>query len=161
MSVKKRITYELVPSSDMVALIFLRGLNGMSEQALERLVIDTDGGLAAAVVDLDSALLLAAYHNVPYFTQSYIDAVGVAAVDMFRGKTITAVETMMAAQRGEELQYHVKEIQMTTDGTYHFMAVIPDKPNYLLIFVTRTTTNLGVGWMATRDALKEMAPLCP
>jgi len=128
---------------------------------LENLVREVDGGLAAAVVDLTSGLIVGAYHNVPYFTPSYVDAVGAAAVDIFRGKTITAVETMMAAQRGEELKYHVREIQMTTDNTYHFMAVFPDKPDYLLILITRITTNLGTGWMATRDALRTTSPLCP
>lgn len=128
---------------------------------LEKLVGEVDGALAAAVVDLDNGLIVGAYHNIPYFTQSYVDAVGAASVDMFRGKTITAVETMMAAQRGDEIKYHIKEIQMTTDGTYHFMAVVPDKPNYLLVFITRTTTNLGAGWMATRDAMKVITPLCP
>jgi len=130
-------------------------------QKLEALVTEVEGGLAAAVVDLNNGLIVDAYHNVPYFTQSYIDAVGVAAVDMFRGKTITAVETMMAAQRGGEISYHVKEIQMTTDGTYHFMAVLPDKPDYLLILVTRTTTSLGAGWMATRNVMQEVAEFCP
>ncbi len=130
-------------------------------QKLETLVTEVEGGLAAAVVDLNNGLIVDAYHNVPYFTQSYIDAVGVAAVDMFRGKTITAVETMMAAQRGGEISYHVKEIQMTTDGTYHFMAVLPDKPDYLLILVTRTTTSLGAGWMATRNVMQEVAEFCP
>jgi len=130
-------------------------------QVLESLVKEVEGGLAAAVVDLNNGLIVGAFHNVPYFTQSYVDAVGAAAVDIFRGKTITAVETMMAAQRGEELKYHVKEIQMTTDGTYHFMAVIEDKPDYLLIFITRITTPLGAGWMATRDAIRAVTPLCP
>lgn len=130
-------------------------------QTLENLVKDLEGALAAAVVDLNNGLLIGAYHNVPYFTQSYVDAVGAAAVDMFRGKTITAVETMMAAQRGEEMKYHVKEIQMTTDGTFHFMAVVPEKPDYLLILVTRTTINLGSGWMAARSAVSEVAPKCP
>ena len=130
-------------------------------QSLENLVKDVDGGLAAALVDLNNGLLLDAYHNVPYFTQSYIDAVGAAAVDMFRGKTVTAVETMMAAQRGDEIKYHIKEIQLTTDGTFHFMAVVPEKPDYLLIFVTRTTISLGAGWMATRNALNEVVSLCP
>ena len=130
-------------------------------ETLEKLVKEVEGGLAAAVVDLTSGLIVGAYHNVPYFTQSYVDAVGAAAVDIFRGKTITAVETMMAAQRGDELKYHIKEIQMTTDGTYHFMAVIPEKPDYLLVFITRITTYLGAGWMATRDALKAATPLCP
>ena len=117
---------------------------------LETLVNEVDGGLAAAVVGLDNGVIVDAYHNIPYFTQSYIEAVGVAAVEMFRGRTITAVETMIAAQRGEEIKYNVKEIQMTTDGTYHFMAVVSDKPDYLLIFITRSTTSLGAGWMATR-----------
>lgn len=130
-------------------------------EALEELVKNVDGGLAAATVDLTNGLIVGAYHNIPYFTQSYVDAVGAASVDMFRGKTITAVETMMAAQRGEEIKYHIKEIQMTTDGTYHFMAIVPDKPDYLLVFITRTTTSLGAGWMATRDALKAIAPMCP
>jgi len=128
---------------------------------LEALVNEVDGALAAAVVDLSTGLILGAFHNVPYFTQSYVDAVGAAAVDMFRGKTVTAVETMMAAQRGAEMKYHFKEIQITTDGTYHFMAVVPDKPEYLMILVTRTTTNLGMGWMATRKVLKSVAPMCP
>ena len=129
--------------------------------ALEKLVNDVEGALAAAVLDLDNGLIVGAYHNIPYFTQSYVDAVGAASVDMFRGKTITAVETMMAAQRGDEMKYHIKEIQMTTDGTYHFMAIVADNPGYLLVFITRTTTNLGAGWMATREALKTVAPLCP
>lgn len=130
-------------------------------QTLEKLVKEVNGGLAAAVVDLNNGLIVGAYHNIPYFTQSYVDAVGAASVDIFRGKTITAVESMMAAQRGNELKYHIKEIQMTTEGTYHFMAIVPDKPEYLLVFITRITTNLGSGWMATRDALKAVSPLCP
>lgn len=130
-------------------------------KTLETLVKEVDGALAATVVDLNTGLILGAFHNIPYFTQSYVDAVGAAAVDMFRGKTVTAVETMMAAQRGTEMKYHFKEIQITTDGTYHFMAIIPEKPDYLMILVTRTTTNLGMGWMATRKALKRVAPECP
>jgi len=67
---------------------------------LQGLVEDVDGALGAAVVDLSSGLMLGVYHNVPHFTQSYVDAVAAAAVDMFRGKTITSVEKVLAAQRG-------------------------------------------------------------
>ncbi|RMF70326.1 MAG: hypothetical protein D6743_00420, partial [Calditrichaeota bacterium] len=102
-------------------------------ETLESLVNEVDGALAAAVVDLNTGLLLGAYHNIPYFTQSYVDAVGAAAVEMFRGKNISAVEKMLAAQRGEEVHHMIKEIQMTTDGTYHFMSIVPDKPDALLI----------------------------
>ena len=135
----------------------------MSEmnQRLKQLVEEVDGALGAAVVDLNTGLMLGVHHTIPYFTQSYVDAVAAAAVDMFRGKTVTAVEKMLAAQRGEEMKYHIKEIQMATDDTYHFMAIIPEKPDCLLVLVTRTTTNLGMGWTALRRVIQEVAPLCP
>jgi len=134
----------------------------MSIQAeLKSLIDEVDGALGAAVVDLSTGLMLGVEHKVPYFTQSYTDAVAAAAVDMFRGKTVTAVEKMLAAQRGEEMRYHLKEIQMTTDQTYHFMAIVPDKPDALLVMVTKTTTNLGMGWTAVRRALRAIAPHCP
>jgi len=128
---------------------------------LKKLVDDVDGALAAGVVDLNTGLALGMYHTIPYFTQSYVDAVAAAAVDFFRGKTTTAVEKMLAAQRGEEPSYHIKEIQMTTDSTYHFMAIVPDKPNALLIMVTKKSTNLGMGWTAVRQAMERIKPLCP
>ncbi len=125
------------------------------------LLEDVDGALGAAVVDLGSGLMLAVEHKVPYFSQSYTDAVAAAAVDMFRGKTITAVEKMLAAQRGEDMAYHMKEVQMSTDHTYHFMSIVPDKPDALLVLITKTTVNLGMGWSAVRAALKRIAPHCP
>jgi len=131
------------------------------QKTLESLVSNVDGALGAAVVDLGTGLLLGAHHSVPYFTQSYIDAVGAAAVDMFRGKNVSSVEKMLAAQRGEEAKPLITEVQMTTDGTYHFMIVIPNKPDSLLVLITRKTTNLGMGWAAVRRALVEVGPFCP
>jgi len=128
---------------------------------LEGLVVEVDGAVGAAVVDLNTGLLLGAHHSIPYFTQSYVDAVGAAAVDMFRGKNITSVEKMLSAQRGEEVSRTIKEVQMTTDNTYHFMSIVPDKPDALLILITRRTTNLGMGWTATRKALAAVMPYCP
>ena len=131
------------------------------QKKLETLVSDVDGALGAAVVDLNTGLLLAAHHNIPYFTQSYVDAVGAAAVDMFRGKNVQSVEKMLSAQRGEEVSHMIQEIQMTTSNTFHFMMIVPDKPDTLLILITKKTTNLGMGWTATRKAAAEVAPMCP
>ncbi|RME84215.1 MAG: hypothetical protein D6771_04780 [Zetaproteobacteria bacterium] len=128
---------------------------------LKNLVEDVDGALGAAVVDLNTGLLLGVYHTIPYFTQSYLDAVAAASVEMLRGKTVQAVEKMLSAQRGEEVRHMIKEIQMTTDNTYHFMSIVPGKPDALLIMVTKRTTNLGMGWTAMRRALEAVAPLCP
>lgn len=117
-----------------------------------------DGALACAVVDLSSGMLLGVHHTVPYFTQSYVDAVAAAAVDMFRGKNVSRVEDLLSKQRGEEIRHLVKEVQMTTERTYHFMLVIPEKPNSLVVLITGKTTNLGMGWSGVRGALPELVP---
>lgn len=127
----------------------------------ETLVNDVTDALGAAVVDLNSGLLLSVAHNIPYFTQSYLDAVAAAAVDMFRGKTVSTVEKLIASQRGAEVKQLVQEVQMTTEKTYHFMAIVPGKPHALMVLITGKKANLGMGWAALRNALPEVAPHCP
>ncbi len=100
-------------------------------------------------------------HNVPYFTQSYLDAVAAAAVDMFRGKTVNTVEKLIASQRGTEVRQLVQEVQMTTEKTFHFMSVVPGKTNCLMVLITGKKANLGMGWAALRSALPKVAPLLP
>ncbi len=124
-------------------------------------VKQVDSALGCAVVDLDSGLLLGVAHNIPYFTQSYLDAVAAAAVDMFRGKNVQAVEDMIANMRGNNKTQLIKEVQMTTENTFHFMAVVPDKPNALVVLITSKKVNLGMGWVAVRQSLNKIGPLCP
>lgn len=127
-----------------------------------RAILDTvDDGLGFAVVDLESGLLLGTAHNVPYFTQSYLDAVAAAAVDMFRGRTISAVENLIAQQRGVPMRHLTSEVQMTTERTYHFMLVLPNKPNALLVLITGRRVNLGAGWSAVRHAVPQVEPAVP
>lgn len=122
---------------------------------------EVDGATGCAVVDLSNGLMLAAAHNVPYFSQTYIDAVAAAAVEMFRGKNISAVEKLLSAQRGVPVEKTMQEIQMTTAGTYHFMSVVPGKPDSLMVLITTRKANLGMGWAALRRGLTSVAPLCP
>lgn len=126
-----------------------------------RIVSQVDSALGCAVVDLDSGLLLGVSHNITYFTQSYLDAVAAAAVDMIRGKNVQAVEDMLSNMRGSTAKHLIEEVQMTTKNTYHFMAVVPDKPNALVVLITSRKANLGMGWVAVRKSLTELAPLCP
>ncbi|MFP4561491.1 MAG: hypothetical protein ACLFRB_09145 [Thiohalorhabdus sp.] len=132
-------------------------LNDVTEEMLEQV----DEALGVAVVDLNSGLLLSVAHNVPYFTQSYLDAVAAAAVDMFRGKTVSNVENLIAQQRGEEPKRHVEEVQMGTTHTHHVMSVVPDKPNALLVLITSKKANLGMAWAAMKNNLPKVAPYCP
>lgn len=128
---------------------------------LKQLVKDVDGALACAVVDLSSGLMLGVHHDVPYFSQTYVDAVAASAVDMFRGRTITTVEKLLSEERGVEVSKSIKEVQMTTDGTYHFMTLVSGKPDALLVLITSRAANLGMGWTAVRRANVTLAPLCP
>ena len=125
------------------------------------IVDDIDDALGAAVVDLNTGLLLGVHHNVPYFTTSFMDAVAAAAVEMFRGKGISSVEKRLSQIRGETVSNSMQEVQMTTPKTYHFMSVIPTKPNVLAILITGKQANLGMGWSGLRAAIEELEPLCP
>jgi len=120
-----------------------------------------DGTLGCGVVDLSTGLLLGVAHKVAYFTQSYMDAVAAASVDMVRGKTVRAVEALLSNNRGTKLENSIKEIQIATDNTYHFITTIPSKPNAMVILVTNTKVNLGMGWAGLRNNLDKIAPLCP
>lgn len=131
------------------------------EKLCENVVRTVNGALGCAVVDLNSGLLLGAYHTVPYFTQTYIEAVGAAAVDMLRGRGISNVEELLSTQRGEEVKNCINEVQMTTDHTFHFMSTVPGKVDCLAVLITDKKANLGGGWSALRSAMDGMAPLCP
>jgi hypothetical protein len=130
-------------------------------EVCKEIVGSVDGSLGCGVIDLSSGLLLGVAHNVPYFTQSYLDAVAAAAVDMLRGKTVRAVEALLSNTRGKKLENSIREIQMTTEATYHFIATVPDKPNTSVVLITSKKTNLGMGWAGVKNNLSKIGPLCP
>lgn len=125
------------------------------------IITSVDGALGCAVVDLSSGLLLSVSHNVPYFTQTYLEAVAAAAVDMFRGKNVQAVESLLSNQRGTNLEHSIREMQMTTGDTLHFMSIVPEKPDSLVVLITSKKTNQGMGWASIRKNLPVIAPLVP
>jgi len=135
----------------------MAGLNDVCKE----IVGSVDGALGCGVVDLGTGLLLGVAHNVPYFTQSYLDAVAAAAVDMVRGKTVRAVEDLLSKNRGSKMENSIKEVQMTTENTYHFIATITGKPNAMVVLITTKKTNLGMGWSGVRNNMGKIAPLCP
>lgn len=126
---------------------------------MESILDDVDGALGCAVADLRSSGLLGAAHHISYFTQEYLDAVATAAVEMFRGKTVRHIEDLLAVQRGTESQRLIEEVQMTTPGTIHFMMVLPNHPEALVVLITNHETALGMGWSATRRSVLDIEPI--
>lgn len=84
-----------------------------------------------------------------------------AAVDMFRGKNIQSVESLLSAQKGQRVEKMIQEIQMTTKNTFHFMAIAPDKPDTLLVLITSKKTTIDKGWTAMRKTLPLLTKLAP
>ena len=135
----------------------MANLNSVLEICLK----DHSEALGVAMVDLQSGLLIAAAHNASYFTEAYLDTVAAAAVDMFRGKAVLTVEKALTALRGVLVRDMIREAQITTAMTYHFMATSPAKPGALAVLITTRRVEVMAGWTAVRSILAAAAPFCP
>ena len=129
-------------------------------QVCESIIDDVQDALACGVVDLDTGMLMGIHHNVAYFTQSYLDAVAAAAVDMFRGKNVRRVERLISKHRGQEITDAFEEIFISSPAVFHFMKLIPDK-SAVVVLVTRKATNQGMGWASLRVAMADIAAALP
>jgi hypothetical protein len=126
---------------------------------MKSVIGEVDGALGCAVADMRSGALLGVAHHVPYFTQEYLEAVAAAAVQMFRGDTVRHVEDLISAKRGRPSERLIEELQMTTRHTIHFMMVLPNHPEAVVVLITNRETSLGMGWAATRRSTLEIEPI--
>lgn len=126
---------------------------------MESVLVEVDGALGCAVCDMRSGALLGVAHRVSYFTQDYLEAVAAAAVEMFRGHTVRHVEDLISNYRGQPSERLIEEMQMTTRNTIHFMMVLPDHPEAVVVLITNRETSLGLGWAATRHSVLDIEPI--
>lgn len=133
---------------------------GKLDDMCQQIVTEVDGAIACGIVDLETGMMMGVFHNVPYFTQDYLDAVAAASVDMFRGRNVSRIEQLIAKQRGTTPEHAFQEVFMSSKGTFHFMKVIESK-NSLVVMVTKKSTNQGMGWSALRMGISDIAPLLP
>ena len=119
----------------------------------EEVVDDVEGALGCAVVDLTTGLPLALdVKPGSLLSAAAMEFMSAAGVVYFRGNPGSSVGPD-AAHPGNAVQ----EIQATTEDTYHFMSLVPGEGQELMILITeRNSTNLGLGWMAMRQALERV-----
>ena len=129
------------------------------DDVMESVIEEVDGALGCAVADLRSGDLLGVAHHVAYFTEEYLEAVAAAAVEMFRGQTVRHVEDLISAKRGVLSERLLEEMQMTTRHTIHFMMVLPNHPEAVVVLITNRETSLGMGWSATRRSVLQIEPI--
>lgn len=131
------------------------------DETLTDITNTIEGSLACAVVDLNTGVLLSVSSKVSYFSEEFYDVIAAAAVDMFRGKNIRSIESLMSHESGREISKTVKEVQMSTDRTYHFMTTLPEKRDTILILITDRSANIGTGWMNLRSIAPKVQEYCP
>lgn len=119
-----------------------------------------DGALAVGVVDLSTGMIMGVHHTVPHFTQSYLDTVAAAAVDMFRGKGVKQVEKLLGEQRGEDITNAFEEVFISSPNVFHFMVVLKEK-GAVVVMVTKKSTNQGMGWSAVKNNIPALVESLP
>jgi hypothetical protein len=134
---------------------------GKIDDVLKQVVNKVDGAVACGVVDLDSGMLLG-IHNSASYTQSLNELVAGATMDMFRGPNISRIEQAVRSHRGEpeDGAHYFDEIHVTSKHNYHFAKTIKGA-RYVVVLVTKKTTNLGMGWASLKVAIPSLEPLLP
>lgn len=131
------------------------------DDLLKNVLQKVEGALACGVVDLESGMLLGIYNSAGY-TQSLNELVAGATMDIFRGPNISRIEQAVRAHRGlpEDGAHYFDEIHVTSANNYHFAKTIKGG-RYVLMMVTKKTTNVGLGWASLRSFLPQVEPLLP
>jgi hypothetical protein len=131
------------------------------DETLKAVVNKVEGAVACGVVDLDSGMLLG-IHNGSNYTQSLNELVAGATMDMFRGPNITRIEEAVRAHRGigENGEHYFDEIHVTSKHNYHFAKTLKGG-RYVMMLVTKKTTNIGMGWAHLKSAIPGVEPLLP
>ena len=121
----------------------------------DEIMEDVDGALGCALVDLGTGLPLAMTVTSDDLQASgAMETLAAAGTDYFRGEVNHQLQSAMGGEPGDG--GFVEEIQTTTDETYHFMCVVPGNKQTVLLLITDKTTNLGLGWVAVRRALRRV-----
>lgn len=131
-----------------------------TDDVCKKVLESVDDALAVGVVDLNTGMLMGVHHSVPHFTQSYLDAVAAAAVEMFRGKNVRRVEELLSTQRGEPMKDCFEEIFISSPRVFHFMITLEDK-SAIVVMVTKKSSNQGMGWAALRGSRAEIEETLP
>ena len=131
------------------------------DDVCQEIVESAENAFGIAVVDLSTGLMLGGYYENDFFTEGLVDTVAAASVDMFRGRNVLQIEKNLTEMSGVEVINSIEEIQLTTASTYHFLSIIPTKPDYIAVLITGREISLGMGWAALRNTLKALALVCP
>ena len=128
-------------------------------EVCEQILGHMEGALGCALVDLETGLPLALdARSDSLITPTALEMISAAAVACFSdiGGGRAGPDSAHAPEVNRENA--PQQIQVTTEFTYNFMSRVPGEDGLLLILITtRSDSNLGLGWMAMRQALEHLS----
>ena len=125
------------------------------QHACAAVLDEVDGSLCCIVIDTQTGLTVAAeYRTGSVMDAGTINLVSVIGTNMFRGKLISQFRRSLATERASAA--FVREVQMTTANTNHFMAAIPSWNEGIFVLVTDKSVSLGLGWMAVHRIVGQL-----
>ncbi len=135
-------------------------VNSRLQDICRQLVQNHQAHIAAGVINLDTATMLAAFHEVAYFTEAYVETVMEASANMFRGPVIEEIDELVSAQQNRAFSRHMQEVYFRTPHTHHFLCLIPETPA-ALILVSSIQAPRDTAWQLAHAILAELRPHCP
>ena len=125
------------------------------QQICESIVVDVDGSLGCALVDLATGLpLAAAVRPASRVDETTLELLAAAGVSFFSDDRPVPAELPAGTDDYQHSAGSLRELQITTQDAYGFMSLVPGAEGQLLILVTdRGAAKLGLGWVGMRQAL--------
>ena len=122
----------------------------------EETVDDVEGCLGCAVVDLETGLPLAMeVAGGALVNQDAMELLAAASAEYFRGPMVWQLQLTVGA--GERATDFVHEVQTTTEETYNFMSVVPERESTALVLILDKAANLGLGRISMRQVLRRLS----
>lgn len=119
-------------------------------KALQGIAEKTDGVLGVAVIGISTRKLVGVAQPLNHLSPATMEAVAVSAVEMVRGKAVSAVELLLSESLGTPVESCIDELCINTKVTRIFIATVQDKPDFLMVLSTDTSINMAMGWMLVR-----------
>ena len=131
------------------------------EEILQGIIADIDEAFGCAVVDMNTRQVLGVAHRLDFLTPSFLEALAAVAVEMIRGKHIRAVETLLSGKLDNPITNTVTDFCISAENTRHFMAIVPDNPNLLVVLSTGKNTIVAMGWIVINRNMGFISQNCP
>ena len=103
---------------------------------LQNIVSDNEGVLGIAVIEMNSRKLVDSAQTIGHLSPSMLEAIAVSAVEVIRGKAVSAIESLLSTHLNTPLKNSIDNVCINTKATRIFLATVQNKPDFLIILST-------------------------